>query len=102
MDLIAVDHLAVEAVVDMDQDLEDVDHLAVAPLATVDLWLRFLVLVAGQGGGGRRTAGQEQGAKQLQKQEEKPMIIFLTYTGFLQLYKPSLNLYKFIYLFVTA
>ena len=61
MDLIAVDHLAVEAVVDMDQDLEDVDHLA--PLATVDLWLRFLVLVAGQGGGGRRTAGQEQGSK---------------------------------------
>ena len=61
--LIAVDHLAVEAVVDMDQDLEDVDHLAVAPLATVDLWLRFLVLVAGQGGGGRRTAGQEQGSK---------------------------------------
>jgi hypothetical protein len=63
LDLAAVDPLGLEAVVGMDQDLEDVDHLGVAPLATVDHWHRFLVLVAGKGGGGRRTEGPGQGCK---------------------------------------
>jgi len=63
LDLEGVDHLDAETVVGMDQDLEDVDHLGVAPLATVDPWHRFLVLVAGQGGGDRRTAEPRQGTK---------------------------------------
>jgi len=44
----AVDPLAVEAVVVMDQDLDQVavDHQAVVPLGTVGDWLRFWELAA--------------------------------------------------------
>jgi len=63
LDLEGVDHLAAEAVVVMDLDLEGVDHLGVAPLATVDLWHRFLVLVADRGVGSRRIEGPGQGTK---------------------------------------
>ena len=56
LDLITVVPTGAETLVD--PDLEDVDHLAVALQATVDLWHRFLGVVGGrdQGSGGLRTA----------------------------------------------
>ena len=52
---ITVDSQDVGTMGDMDQDLVDVDHLAVELLVTVDPWLSYWALVEGLGQGSQRT-----------------------------------------------
>ena len=85
LDLITVVHTAAEILVGLDPDLEDVDHLAVALQATVDLCRRFLGVVVGldQGPGGLRTAGPELATAAGGEHKDEMERHLLTYTGLL-------------------
>ena len=85
LDLITVVHMAAEILVGLDPDLEDVDHLAVALQATVDLCRRFLGVVVGldQGPGGLRTAGPGQVTAAGGEPKDEMERYLLTYTGLL-------------------
>ena len=81
LDLITVVPTGAETLVD--PDLEDVDHLAVALQATVDLCRRFLGVVAGldQGPGGLRTAGPGQVTAAGGEPKDEMERYLLTYTA---------------------